>query len=85
MLSRRRHSLRLTCGLGLCLASILCPVLKRIEVTDGMLIAFTKEVGVYIERDTNATVSELLPDVLEDSPLADQTRVKGMPEVMGAG
>jgi hypothetical protein len=60
--SRRLHSLHLTCFFELCLASVLGLLLRGIELTDGMLIVCTKEVGVYIECDANATVLDILGD-----------------------
>ena len=36
-----------------------------------------EEVGVYIERDANATVSELLLDVFGIRPLLNQETSKG--------
>lgn len=41
-----------------------------------------KVVGVYIERDANATVSELLLDVFGIRPLLDEERGKGVAQVM---
>ena len=38
-----------------------------------------EEVGVYIERDANATVSELLLDVPGIRRLLNEQRFKGMP------
>ncbi len=41
-----------------------------------------KVVGVYIERDANATVPELLLDVFGIRPLLDEERGKGVAQVM---
>ena len=55
--------LRLGCVLGGFFSPVLCFRLRVIELMDVISMIPVEEVGVYIERDTNATVSELLLDV----------------------
>ena len=51
---------------------------------DVMSMIPLEEVGVYIERDANATVPELLLDVFGIGPLLNQETGECMPEVMEA-
>ncbi len=71
--------LRLGCVFGHFLPYFLCPLLWIIELMDVMSMVSVEEVGVYIERDANATVSELLLDVFRIRSLLNQETGKGMP------
>ncbi len=71
--------LRLGCAFGIFLPRFLCPLLWVIELMDVMPMVPVEEVGVYIERDANATVSELLLDVFRIRSLLNQETGKGMP------
>ena len=64
--------LRLGCVLGGFFSCFLRPFLRVIELMDVMSMVPVEEVGVYIERDANATVSELLLDVFGIRPLLNQ-------------
>jgi hypothetical protein len=72
-----------------CVFGVFCPVLLRpflwvIELMDVMSMVPVEEVGVYIERDANATVPELLLDVFGICSLLNQETGERMPEVMEA-
>ena len=71
--------LRLGCVLDLFFVRFLRSLLWVIELMDVMSMIPVKEVGVYIERDANATVPELLLDVFGIGSLLNEQRCKGVP------
>ncbi len=71
--------LRLGCVFGLFLPYVLHSLLWVIELVDVVSMVPVEEVGVYIERNANATVPKLLLDIFGIRPLLDQETGEGVP------